>query len=134
MSPLINLILLTKETIMSIELKIKAKHLALEPGIIRAEEQKLKKQIRYNKGGDTAKLIYKLEDLCHHRRWDVRNESRATHLARTYLAGKPYKSVEIKTDMNFLVQYILPRIHAMVVKYGDRETTKQQIWDWAWSK
>lgn len=118
---------------MSIELKIKAKHLALEPNIIRVEEKKLKKQIRYNKnkGGDTAELIKTLESLSLHRRWNVRNEARATYLARAYLTGKAYKSVEIKcNDYNFLQIFILPRIHAMVVKYGDRNTTKQQIWDW----
>jgi hypothetical protein len=37
---------------MSIELKIKAKHLALEPGIIRHEEEKLKERIKHSQGDD----------------------------------------------------------------------------------
>ena len=80
---------------MCIELKIKAKHLALEPKIIKHEERKLKGQIKYTKGTD-ANLIYKLNDLVNHRKWNVRNESRATELARAYLAGKPYSYVEKK--------------------------------------
>lgn len=118
---------------MCIELKIKSKHLALEPGIIRAEEKKIKKQIRYNKSGDTAELIKTLENLCLHRRWNVRNESRATHLARTYLAGKPYQYAEARcNDLDFLEIYILPRVLAMVVKYGDRSTTSKDIREWVY--
>lgn len=108
---------------MSIELKIKEKHLALEPGIIRCEEEKLKEQIKYNKDKlkDTGALVTKLWSLGRHRRWDVCNETRATHLARTYLAGKPYTYAEKKRkqDRESRFQYsIIPRIVAMVKKYG----------------
>ncbi len=106
---------------MSIELKIKAKHLALEPSIIRCEERKLKKQIKYTNGTD-ANLICKLDSLVCHRRWNVRNESRATELARAYLAGKPYTFVEKKRKDDGMFQlYIVPRIVAMVTKYGKGE-------------
>jgi hypothetical protein len=106
---------------MSIELKIKAKHLALEPNVIKHEEQKLKKQIKYTKGTD-AKLIMQLDSLVNHRKWNVRNESRATELARAYLAGKPYRCVEQKRHDDGMFQlYIVPRIVAMVTKYGTRE-------------
>ena len=109
---------------MCIELKIKAKHLALEPKIIKHEERKLKGQIKYTKGTD-ANLIYKLNDLVRHRKWNVRNESRATELARAYLAGKPYNYVEKKRrdDVSFQL-YIVPRIVSMVVKYGKGEQRK----------
>ena len=123
---------------MSIELKIKQKHLALEPHIIKHEERKLKSQIKYTKGTD-ANLIYKLNDLVNHRKCIVRIESRATHLARAYLAGKPYSNVELKRkDDGTYQQYVVPRVVSMVQKYGPRELRKidpkdfrKVIIDWA---
>lgn len=106
---------------MSIELKIKSKHLALEPNIIRHEERKLKKQIKYTQGTDHS-LIYKLNDLHSHRVRNVRNEARATYLARAFIEGKSYTSVERKRHDDGLFQmYIVPRIVAMVQRYGKRE-------------
>ena len=112
---------------MCTELKIKAKHLALEPGIIRKEENKLRKQMKYNR--DNAVTYWDLErkrdSLCNHRRWNVRNEARATELARAYLAGKPYNHVEKKRNEDVMFQmYIVPRIVAMVTKYGKGEQRK----------
>jgi hypothetical protein len=119
---------------MCIELKIKAKHLALEPSIIRCEERKLKKQIKFTNGTD-ANLIDKLNSLTCHRRWNVRNESRATELARAYLAGKPYTFVEKKRKDDGMFQlYIVPRIVAMVSKYGTREqrsVDRKVITEWS---
>ena len=92
---------------MCIELKIKAKHLALEPNVIKVEERKLKKQIKYTKGTD-KELIDKLNSLCQHRKWNVRNESRATELARAYLAGTPYTNVEKKRKDDGMFQEYLP--------------------------
>jgi len=108
---------------MSIELKIKAKHLALEPDVIRHEEYKLKEQIKHLKGSSDGvdKLNYKLNSLITHRRGVVCNEARATHLARTYLSGKPYLHAEKKRkeDREFIFQrLVIPRITAMVKKYG----------------
>jgi hypothetical protein len=119
---------------MSVELKIKAKHLAFEPGIIRKEEQKLKKAIRahyaniqINPGSNTAPPTEKerlRESLYRHRVWDVRNESRATHLTRAFIAGKPYRSVESKSDMNFVQAYMLSRMSSMIAKYDPRYKNK----------
>jgi hypothetical protein len=119
---------------MSIELKIKSKHLSVEAQIIRFEEHKLKKQVRWfiedhkstgaNDGPvlNSFKPFYKLNSLKRHRRWDVRNENRATFLARAFLAGKSYASVEQKrkpeNEYKFLV-FVLPRVVAMVAKYGN---------------
>lgn len=121
---------------MSIELKIKAKHLALEPAIIRNEEQKILKQFKWAMGmyqvyypedhSVTAGLLSKYNSLAKHRKWNVRNEARATHLARAYIAGLPYKSVESKRENEFLFkQFILPRIFSMVAKYGDKPIVKK---------
>ena len=123
---------------MCIELKIKAKHLALEPAIIRKEEQKLKHQIKHHRSDDQTSSItlgWKLDSLVRHRKMDVRNESRATHLARTYLAGKPYVYAERKrNDDYFFMMYIVPRVVAMVTKYGQgeqRKATRDTIVNWA---
>ena len=70
---------------MTVELKIKAKHLALEPQIIRLEEKKLKKRMKYHRSDDSKSSIqleWKLHSLTNHRKFNVRNEARATHLAR----------------------------------------------------
>jgi hypothetical protein len=126
---------------MSVELKIKSKHLALEPAIIRKEEYKLLEQMKwykkhhqlvsvslldwYQNHPDLFKLHDKATSLCNHRKWNVRNEARATYLARAYLAGTPYKSVEKKSkiDHSFKV-YILPRVFDMVAKYGPNKVRK----------
>jgi hypothetical protein len=124
---------------MCIELKIKAKHLALEPSIIRHEEDKLKKQIKYHRSSDATSaftLARKLDELTAHRRWNVRNESRATNLARAYLAGEVYSTHEKRSVANnaMFFMYIVPRIHAMVTKYGkgdQRKVTREDIWNWS---
>jgi hypothetical protein len=131
---------------MSVQLKIKQKHLALEPAVIKTEERKILSRIRGIKNNasyiaNSEKLIYELEftfnNLVNHRRWDVRNESRATHLARAYIVGKEYKSVEIKRHEQGEYAFrsdIIPRIVKMVTKYGkpdQRKVTKEQILEWA---
>jgi hypothetical protein len=119
---------------MCIELKIKSKHLALEPQIIKHEERKLKKQIRSNKG-DLQELLRKYESLVNHRKYIVRNESRATQLARAYISGRQYTSIERKRhDNSSFLMYIVPRIHAMVTRYGtgeQRKITKEDIIEWS---
>ena len=114
---------------MSVELKIKSKHLALEPAIIRHEENKLLKQMKWYKQHhqitdtsnheDYNKMASKHYYLALHRKSDVRNEARATHLARAYLDGKSYASVEKKClNDRLLWNTIVPRIVSMVMKYG----------------
>lgn len=119
---------------MSIELKIKSKHLGLEAKVIKFEEEKLKRQIRWfcNKlmPVDT-KLVWKLNSLTNHRKWDVRNENRATFLARAFIAGVPYKTVEHKCkDVILRTMYIMPRVLSMVTKYHNRKITEQDLHDW----
>lgn len=114
---------------MSIELKIKSKHLATEPAIIRHEERKLLRQIRYKNAKqyhkDAAYLTSEYRSLSEHRKWVVRNESRATYLARAFLSGKPYFSIEKKVH-NYanLRAYIVPRVVDMVMKYGPDNVQK----------
>jgi hypothetical protein len=127
---------------MSIELKVKSKHLSEEARIIRFEERKQLKQYQwaqdqwratgmngmYPRWDDKAFMAYK--SLNQHRRWDVRNENRATFLARAYIAGVPYTSVEQKrkpeTESYFQI-LTLPRVWTMVAKYGKQDGDR--IWN-----
>jgi hypothetical protein len=129
---------------MSIELKIKSKHLSEEAKIIRFEERKLLKGIDYRRtkhkasGNNTEYKVWADKNwrdyysLSTHRKRDVRNENRATYLARAYIAGVSYNTVEQKRKFDnehTFANIILPRVFAMVVKYGKREDG-----DWEWDK
>jgi len=121
---------------MSIELKIKSKHLALEPAIIRKEEKKLLKRIKnhihhhqinsanldwlvmYEDYPELYKIHEKYASLYSHRSTVVRYEARATHLARAYLKGMPYKVVESKTRDDGLCNAVSSSLVRMVMKYG----------------
>lgn len=118
---------------MSLELKIKSKHLSVEAQIIRFEEHKLTRQIRWyaqthratgsNEEPNFAKFAPSAarQRLHEHRVRDVRRENRATFLARAYIAGAPYKTVEQrrKHQREFeFHQFIIPRIVNMVARYG----------------
>ena len=107
---------------MSVELKIKSKHLALEPAIIRTEENKLKRKIRWaklhQKSEEEINATCSLNSFCSHRRFEVRNEARATYLARAYIEGREYESVEkSRKEETVYHVYIVPRIVSMVIKY-----------------
>ena len=128
----------TGEKIMSIELKIKSKHLSEEARIIRFEEQKLRRQVLWlrERQQNEDKEHNKYIELKEHRRWDVRNENRATFIARAYLAGKPYSSAELKrkSENEFTFNaYIIPRVVSMVNRYGPKniEVTNKIISKWA---
>lgn len=122
---------------MSIELKIKSKHLAYEPAIIRHEEKKILKQIRSGYCNDTAAALRKYESLYNHRKWNVRNEARATELARAFLIGKPYSEVEQKRkpENEYKFQrFIIPRIVSMVNKYNGKNEAYSEEFIKTWSK
>lgn len=123
---------------MSVELKVKSKHLSEEARIIRFEEHKQFKQYEWAKRkhyatGNNEEYRYWNDDawktwhsLNQHRRWDVRNENRATFLARAYIAGKPYNTVEFKrNDEALFLNVIVPRVVSMVAKYGKPSFSKR---------
>lgn len=127
---------------MSIELKVKTKHLGEEAKIIRFEERKqinvAVKQLNYiAKTGKEPTLLDMYEAYCiyfrlhSHRTNEVRNEVRSTFLARAYLAGQPYKIVEQNCkDTLKLKTKIIPRTIKMIKKYSKNpvETTDIQQW------
>lgn len=117
---------------MTVELKIKAKHLAAEAKIIRFEENKYKERIKNTKKLEQIeKLTYTFQSLRNHKRFDVKNEARATHLARAFIKGVPYSTIEKKrTNDDYFRMWILPRVHMMSMKYGSRKTTIDDIKSW----
>lgn len=132
---------------MSIELKIKSKHLSLEAKVIRFEEAKLNKQVvwLYKNAPDRDKYgskywttLWKLGSLSDHRKNVVGRENRATFLARAYIAGTPYLKVEHKrrNDRHYeFICKVLPRVLEMVKKYHPdyqvrREVTIDTIKEW----
>lgn len=141
---------------MSLELKIKSKHLGEEAKIIRFEERKLLKQARRlieRDGGrrfyvdtETKKWVYTPLDKVYRQHWslmshrteDVRNENRATFLARAYLKGQAYSDVERQVGNEQeqarrkakLHITILPRTLKMVQKYGKPKTTMEELKLW----
>ena len=139
---------------MSVELKIKAKHLALEPAIIRQEEQKIKRQLawhldqvdgekvvqwRWHNSEDpikvsALKLRSKLNSLIYHRmdrsHNGLRTEARATALARAFIDGTKYSKVEQsrKPENEWAFRNIVvPRIAKMVMKYGNNRLSEEKI-------
>lgn len=120
---------------MSIELKVKSKHLGIEASIIRHEEVKLKRQIEWKKKNEQDQSAERSQwfSLNEHRRWDVRNENRATFLARAYITGKPYKKVEQKRKEERELMFrhvILPRVLSLVKKYSNPNLDTKHITAW----
>ena len=108
---------------MSVELKIKSKHLALEPAIIKKEKYKLIMQENYSSAS-------KLHEHCKH---VVRPEARATFLARAFLSCVPYSRVELKRKPekeNEFKSKVLPRVIIMIQKYGHPQYTKEDVLCW----
>lgn len=100
-------------------LKIKNKHLAEEARIIRFEEKRTSDSDLRN-------------SLTNHRKRDVRMENRATGLARAYIKGQSYKTIEQsrrKTcDDDF--RRIIKRVTAMVSRYHKYGTSATDIIEW----
>lgn len=126
---------------MSIKLKIKSKSLTEESHIIRHEEKKLLKQFKFNANtfkttGHLANYNYwddknydEYRSIFFHRTYGIRNEARATFLARAFISGKSYESIESKiNDRRRFEVIIFPRICKLVAKYGVK-TPGDVVWD-----
>lgn len=114
------------------QLKIKAKSLAAEATIIRTEEHKMKRwQLKAKAALKDSFVTHWREQrlsLQGHRKGPVRVEARSTHLARTFLSGKPYISAEAG-------RYLPPdwaKTWAMIQRYGmgDQRDLAQQFEAW----
>lgn len=116
-------------------LKIKAKSLAEESWIIRKEEIKARNKSRALKAKqkhDAAeKSSWANMRLHEHRVHTVRPVARRTHLARTFITGKPRKHAESTPLSTYEVAFFAKDIHKMALKYGlDRTVTVEQVEDW----
>lgn len=102
---------------MSIELKIKVKHLAEESRIIRKETNKAKAE------GATATV----NNLHNHRTQVVRPAARNTLIAYGYIRGTPYSAMEAnaKTSPNW------KEVNRLINRYSDNDLTIEVLKDWA---
>ena len=113
---------------MSVELKIKAKHLALEPAIIRKEERKLRERARRKEEHSRQ-----ADSLQSHRQHVVSREARATHLARAFIKGIPYEAVEQNKPLlqdGYEKSYMIGRIVAMSMKYHPNRRYDKKAGEW----
>lgn len=135
---------------MSYQLKVKSKALAAEAVIIRHEERNFLAWARKcegyailadeaNKSGvkisealrkDGEKLKDRairaraaFEDLRGHRIHSVREEARATHLARAYLRGRLYRDIELTTRKKVPVA----KVQGMIQRYGVLDVGRQAL-------
>jgi len=101
------------------KLKIKALSLAEESRIIRKLE----------KG---CIDVYGFNSVYHHRIWDVRNESRATHLARSFFAGKNYRDIEKtrKPEKEYTFSIVKKRAISIIKKYSTNTLDTEEIENW----
>lgn len=103
-------------------LKIKIKSLAAEARMIR--QQELKTHTHHKDGSLDAKNIELRDSLALHRRWDVRNECRAAHIAYGFLRGRSYRQIEPSTHTDaFTMAKIVQRAEAIARKYGQVGST-----------
>lgn len=124
----------------SIELKIKSKSLAEEASIIRKEEQRLKRRIEWHKNRqkDDSEFRDTWHSINNHRRWDVRNEARATYLARAFIEGRSYNTVETpskswdhkQSTLGVVQMTIIPKVYGMVNKYSGKKVELAEIKAW----
>mgnify|MGYP003577472053 CR=1 FL=1 len=132
---------------MSIELKIKAKSLAAEAGIIRTEEARLaaaikcavcppltdKSETAHRRRARYDRLTSALSSIVSHRRTVVRREARYTNLARAFLRGRSYERAENKVlPPNVLTPMEWDKIAAMVKRHGpgDVRMLMQRFDEW----
>lgn len=130
---------------MNIELKVKACSLAAEARIIRKLANILRnKQKRAREQGDLltdehhrlaavdrAKSLREQRlNITDHRRTVVRTEARATHLARAFIGGMPYKRVEAKCWTQPDWQKVLVMVKKYMVPDQDNRPLADRIKDW----
>lgn len=111
---------------MSIELKIKSKHLAEESRIIKREKEALKRKRPHD-------YVSQINSIISHKSLVIKPEARATHLARAYLSNTPYLSVEksrkVEKDYEF-TNKVLPRTYKLAKKYSNESVSLEDIQNW----
>jgi hypothetical protein len=102
-------------------LRIKIKHLALEPALVKLEERRKRAKAHYkalkaSKAGNTPAYEdpWLAVEMRVHRLAVIRPEARAAQLAYAFLRGKSYASVEPTSKYAPPIQ----RVAELIVKYG----------------
>lgn len=100
-------------------LKIKLKNLRDEVALIKSHEERLKNHIAVHMGM-SEHLKSLVDQMVHHRKFDIRNETRATLLAYGYIRGRNYHQLECTTrpESCFAVKARVERVARMVNKYS----------------
>ena len=108
-----------EKALANLQLKGKAKSLAEEAKIIRKEEKKLGRRISKiaSLQKPTSLMVLRRDNLRDHRVHDVRNEARATHIARAFLNGKPFSSVEKNRNSYYETWGVHNRTTQIIRKY-----------------
>lgn len=135
---------------MLVYLKVKIKSLAAEAKIIRIEEHRfrpwtarMKRRLaKSNVQPSVAAIAGNREawlGLKDHRRFDVRNEARAAHLAYGFLRDMPYRRMEPKCHSMATQDRIQlwAKINRLVTRYGPpeyRDPKEADKYIVAWSK
>lgn len=105
----------------NVVLKIKAKELVEEAKFARKEERAAYKSFVHARNSqifERANLaLIGFQNLQNHRKTVIRDEARATHLARMFIAGVPYSLVESNTAP--LPDYLLEKVVRMVHLYRE---------------
>lgn len=91
-------------------LRIKAKSLADEARIIRLEEQRTRSPMLQ-------------QEMCRHRRIDVRLEARVTYLAYGLVKGKRLDQIEIPKDPRS--ESLWKRVKSLIEKYGPLDPVRK---------
>lgn len=109
-------------------LRIKIKHLAVEPGIIREEHSKRRRHATKH-GYDYSKWLEVRTRV--HRLAHIRPEARAALLAYGFIRGKAYHRIELPKKKNGafnLRNMPIVRVAELVLRYGNmpRDVTKKQ--------
>ena len=122
---------------MSAELRVKAKTLMAEGGFINRERKLSIKKTEWIKKhyphrqenlDQESQLRWRLH---HHKHTVVGPEARATHLARNFLMGNPYRMVEKKNHPDRKGPD-WDKVQRMVEKYGqgDARDLRQRLAEW----
>ena len=98
------------------------------PGTLASMDFHRSRAFRLLKNPPTEADMKAFWGLRHHRMWDVRSESRSSHVAYGFLRGLPYSRIEANTKS----EPDWSRVEALVKKYGedDPRDRMQRFSEW----
>ena len=120
---------------MSYELKLESKLLAEESRVYREEEKMLSRKRSKAVDHQLYNLAIKLDkrrEMCYyHRTQELRQEARAVNLARGYLRGHAYETVENSTkSLHEEMMELSEQVFDLVWTYGPNDVNIDDIQSW----